>query len=215
MLTNIFSTIKKSPKQYGCIVLISALFTLSGCGSNVEYVTEDNADQALSLGLDSQDFERAAQEALDSLLASSALNRAGGGRYVVAIGRVTNDTTIRIDTDMLIRKIRIGMLQSGKAVVTTAVAGNQAGVDELIYDVRELRDNDEFKQDTIAGKGTLQAPDFSLSGKILQRIARTGNNKQLVEYYLQLTLTDLTSGLAYWENESIVRKLGSNKSTAW
>lgn len=191
------------------------ILALTGCSSNIEYVTKDNAEDAVTLGLDSQDFEQAAQESLNSLISSNALNKPGGGRYVVAIGRIINDTTIRIDTDMLVKKIRIGMLQSGKAVITTAIAGNSNNVDDLIYDVRELRDNDEFKKDTIAGKGTLYAPDFSLTGKIVQRIARTGKNKQLVEYYLQLTLTDIKSGLAYWENESVVRKLGSNKSTVW
>lgn len=191
------------------------ILALTGCSSNIEYVTKDNAEDAVTLGLDNQDFEQAAQESLNSLISSNALNKPGGGRYVVAIGKIINDTTIRIDTDMLVKKIRIGMLQSGKAVITTAIAGNSNNVDDLIYDVRELRDNDEFKKDTIAGKGTLYAPDFSLTGKIVQRIARTGKNKQLVEYYLQLTLTDIKSGLAYWENESVVRKLGSNKSTVW
>ena len=191
------------------------ILALTGCSSNIEYVTKDNAEDAVTLGLDSQDFEQAAQESLNSLISSNALNKPGGGRYVVAIGKIINDPTIRIDTDMLVKKIRIGMLQSGKAVITTAIAGNSNNVDDLIYDVRELRDNDEFKKDTIAGKGTLYAPDFSLTGKIVQRIARTGKNKQLVEYYLQLTLTDIKSGLAYWENESVVRKLGSNKSTVW
>lgn len=191
------------------------ILALTGCSSNIEYVTKDNAEDAVTLGLDSQDFEQAAQESLNSLISSNALNKPGGGRYVVAIGKIINDTTIRIDTDMLVKKIRIGMLQSGKAVITTAIAGNSNNVDDLIYDVRELRDNDEFKKDTIAGKGTLYAPDFSLTGKIVQRIARTGKNKQLVEYYLQLTLTDIKSGLAYWENESVVCKLGSNKSTVW
>lgn len=196
-------------------ITLGLTLTLVGCSSNVEYVTKDNAEDAVTLGLDNQDFEQAAQESLNSLLTSNALNKPGGGRYVVAIGKMINDTTIRIDTDMLVKKIRIGMLQSGKAVVTTAVAGDNKNVDDLIYDVRELRDNDEFKQQTIADKGTLYAPDLSLTGKIAQRIARTGKNKQLVEYYLQLTLTDIKSGLAYWENESVVRKLGSNKSTAW
>lgn len=194
---------------------LGLVLILVGCSSNIEYVTKDNAEEAVTLGLDSQDFERAAQENLNSLLASNALNKSGNGRYVVAIGRIINDTTIRIDTDMLVKKIRIGMLQSGKAVITSAVASNSNNVDDLIYDVRELRDNDEFKQDTIANKGTLYAPDLSLTGKIIQRIARTGKNKQLVEYYLQLTLTDVKSGLVFWENESVVRKLGSNKSTVW
>jgi len=207
--------LRKPFKEYTAAIILGLTLILAGCSSNIEYVNEDNADDAISLGLDSQDFEHAAQEALNSLIASNVLNKPGGGRYVVAIGKVINDTTVRIDTDMLVKKIRIGMLQSGKAVITNAIASNSNNVDDLIYDVRELRGNDEFKQDTIAGKGTLYAPDFSLTGKILQRISRTGKNKQLVEYYLQLTLTDIKSGLAYWENESIVRKLGSNKSTAW
>ncbi|WP_392563316.1 penicillin-binding protein activator LpoB [Orbus wheelerorum] len=207
--------LRKPFNKYITVIMLAVTLILAGCSSNVEYVTADNSDDAISLGLDSQDFEHAAQEALNSLLASNTLNKPGGGRYIVAIGKVVNDTTLRIDTDMLVKKIRIGMLQSGKAVITTAIAGNSKNVDDLIYDVRELRDNDEFKQDTIAGKGTLYAPDFSLTGKILQRISRTGKNKQLVEYYVQLTLTEIKSGLAYWENESTVRKLGSNKSTAW
>ncbi|WP_392552288.1 penicillin-binding protein activator LpoB [Orbus wheelerorum] len=207
--------LRKPFNKYISVIMLAVTLILAGCSSNVEYVTADNSDDAISLGLDSQDFEHAAQEALNSLLASNTLNKPGGGRYIVAIGKVVNDTTLRIDTDMLVKKIRIGMLQSGKAVITTAIAGNSKNVDDLIYDVRELRDNDEFKQDTIAGKGTLYAPDFSLTGKILQRISRTGKNKQLVEYYVQLTLTEIKSGLAYWENESTVRKLGSNKSTAW
>ncbi|QIQ20347.1 penicillin-binding protein activator LpoB [Zophobihabitans entericus] len=207
MVTKTFSRIT-------ALITLSAAIILSGCSNNIEYINEDNADQAISLGLDRKDFENAAQDALESLLASNALNKAGGGRYVVAIGKVVNNTTLRIDTDMLIKKIRIGMLQSGKAVITSAVSANGTA-DELIFDVRELRDNDEFKQDTIAQKGTLYAPDFSLTGKILQRIARTGNDKQMVEYYFQLTLTELRSGLVYWESESTVGKLGSNKSAIW
>lgn len=200
--------------RFTTIIAFGSVIVLSGCSSNVEYITEKNADDAISLGLDRKDFENAAQDAIESLLASNALNKQGGGRYVVAVGKVVNDTTLRIDTDMLIKKIRIGMLQSGKAVITSAISANGTA-DELIFDVRELRGNDEFKQDTIAQKGTLYAPDFSLTGKILQRISRTGKNKQMVEYYFQLTLTEIRSGLAYWESESTVGKLGSNKSTAW
>jgi len=118
--------------KYTTAIMLGLSLTLTGCSSNVEYVNADNADDAISLGLDSQDFEQAAQEALNSLLASNALNKPGGGRYVVAIGKMINDTTVRIDTDMLVKKIRIGMLQSGKAVITTAIASNSNNVDDLV-----------------------------------------------------------------------------------
>ncbi len=104
------------------------------------------------------------------------------------------------------------MNRSGKAIITTAV-GRQR--DDTAQQVRKLRGNEEFKQDTIAKKHTLYAPELSLSGDILQRAAKTGDDEQLVEYYFQLTLTQIKSGLAYWEDEVIVGKLGSNDSVTW
>ncbi|MDQ7067338.1 MAG: hypothetical protein Q9M40_04770 [Sulfurimonas sp.] len=71
---------------------------------------------------------------------------------------------------------------------------------------RELRENDEFRNSSVAKKGTLVAPDMSLSGKILQRNINMGNGKQQVEYYFMLTLTDLNNGFATWEGETIIGK---------
>jgi uncharacterized protein (TIGR02722 family) len=194
-------------------VLLSLLIV--GCSKEPRYVGEKNLDDVpVTMGIDRKDFERAANEAIDDLLKSGALDRKGGGRYVVAIGKVVNDTTQRIDTDMLIKKIRIAMLKSGKAVITTAVGANGAE-EKMTEEVRKLRDNDEFKQNTIAKKGTIYAPDLALSGKIIQRTVKTYDDEQLVEYYFQLTLTHLESGLAFWEGETVIGKLGSNDSVTW
>ena len=73
---------------------------------------------------------------------------------------------------------------------------------------------DEFNQKTIAKKNTLVAPDFSLSGKIRQDNIQVGG-KTRVEYFFLLRLTDLNSGLAYWEDEKEIKKLGSSKSVSW
>lgn len=115
---------------------------------------------------------------------------------------------------MLIKKIRIAMLQSGKAVVTSAVSANGAG-DNMVYQARELRGNEEFNNATIAKKGTIIAPDMSLSGKIMQKTAKTANGDQLVEYWFQLTLTEIASGLAFWEGETVIGKMGSNDTVTW
>jgi PBP1b-binding outer membrane lipoprotein LpoB len=79
---------------------------------------------------------------------------------------------------------------------------------------RELRNSDEFDQSGVQKKGTLQAPDLSLSGKILQRNQTVGDEQQ-VEYYIQLSMTDLASGLAFWEGETPIIKRGSNDSVSW
>lgn len=189
---------------------------LTGCTQEApRHVGVDNPDvqAVVSMGLDRQDFEKAATDAVNSLLRSSALSKPDGGRYVVAIGRIVNDTTQRIDTDLLVRKIRIEMLNSGKAVVTSAVSAS-GNDDQIIYDTRNLRDNDEFNHDTIANKGTLIAPDLSLTGKIIQQTKRVDKNA-LVDYYFQLVLTDLKTGYVTWEDEIIVSKVGDRKSVNW
>ena len=82
-------------------------------------------------------------------------------------------------------------------------------------DIRDSEVGEEFQSDTLAGKKTLIAPEMSISGKILQRNIRYDSSRQQVEYYFQLRLTDLTTGLAYWQNETLIGKRGSNKSVSW
>lgn len=200
-------------------VVCGVAFLIAGCAGTTPQYVGGGASMAQkqtpqTMGIDRQDFEKAAEEAVNSLLGAGALNKPGGGRYVVAMGRLKNDTTQRIDTDMLTKKIRIAMLQSGKAVITTAVGAGGAE-DSMTHDVRELRNNQEFKQNTVAKKGAIIAPDMSLGGKIIQRVASTADSKQLVEYYFQLTLTHLESGLAFWEGETIIGKMGSNDTVTW
>ena len=198
------------------IVFWIVLLFITGCSSRTQYVDEGykNQEELITMGIDRGEFEKAAVEATESLLQSGVLNKQGGERYVVGIDQIINDTTQRIDTDMLIKKIRVALLRSGKAIVTTAI---QVGGPEstLSHSVRELRSNEEVKGTTIAKKNAMIAPDMGLSGKILQRNARTGSGKQLVEYYFQLTLTHIESGLAFWEHEVIIGKVGSKKTVSW
>ena len=171
-----------------------------------QYIDTSKKTESAVMGLDYRDFLKAASEATSSMLQSGAVNKRGGGRYVLAISRILNDTMQRIDTDQLIKKKRVELLQSGKVVVTTAVGAE----DKLSMQTRELRQSDEFNQNTVAKKGRLIAPDLSLSGKIIQRNIKVGRKTQQVEYYFQLTLTDINTGLAFWEGESVIAKRGSN-----
>lgn len=198
-------------------VLAAAAVLTTGCASRgVEMVDTRNDRGAAVVGIDYRDFEKAASDAVQSLLASGAVNNPKGGRYVMMVSRITNDTMQRIDTDQLVKKIRIDLLNSGKVVVTTAVAAGGAE-DQANFDVRGegVRGNDEFDQSRTQRKGTLQAPDLSLSGKIIQRNLRMGGGKQQIEYYFQLTMTELASGLAVWENELPIIKRASSDSAAW
>ncbi|HEG0303762.1 TPA: penicillin-binding protein activator LpoB [Campylobacter coli] len=206
----------KKTKILGTALIGALLF--SGCAQTA--YTDGKASQvkkgdALTLGLDRQDFESAAETMINSMLSDPAFaNIQPGQRKVIAIGKIINDTPQRIDTDKLISKITIALRKSGKFVLTTAVAAGGAR-DEMSEAVRELRDNDEFNQNTISSKGTLVAPDFSISGKIRQDNVKLKNGDIQAEYFFYLSVTDLNSGLAYWEDERTIDKTGSSKSVTW
>ncbi len=85
--------------------LSTVLFT--GCGHKIKYVGAEKKEYPMTMGIDRQDFEKAANDMIDSLLKSGALDKKGGGKYIVMISDIVNDTTQRIDTKMLTKKIRI------------------------------------------------------------------------------------------------------------
>ncbi len=199
------------------IIITLAGLLLAGCATETVNIDVVNDEGKAVMELDYRDFAQAASEMIQSMISSGALKKPGGGRYVMTTARVTNDTMQRIDTDQLMAKIEEELLNSGQVVMTSAVGGKGAP-DEMIYDMRDIRDSatgDEFKQETLAGKQTLIAPELSIAGKIFQRNIRYDNNRQQVEYYFQLRITDLTTGLRFWQKESIIGKRGSNRSVTW
>jgi uncharacterized protein (TIGR02722 family) len=192
---------------------------LCGCQAPTQNVDTINDQGKAVMQLDYRDFDRAASAMVQSMIGSGALKKEGGGRYVVATGRIVNDTMQRVDTDQLMAKVEKELMDSGLVVMTSAVSGGTSSRDSMVYDVRkQTRDSDqadEFNKDTVQAKGQLIAPELSMSGKIIQRNVRYDNDKQQVEYYFQLQLTNLTTGLRYWQNETIIGKRGSNKTVPW
>ena len=203
-------------------LVAAASVALAGCStktavvnlSDPGYTTSPQAGGETTLGLDYRDFEFSAKQAIDSFLGSPLSRKPGSNApWVMAVSRIINDTTINLDTDQLVKKIRIALLNSGRVIVTTAV-GADGPEDKLSAEVRQLRDSKLFNQKTVAGEGTMVAPELSLSGKIIQRASTVGK-KQQVDYYFQLTMTNIDTGLAYWEFEQVIAKLGPNRNFSW
>ena len=184
----------------------------AGCAQETKMIDTMNDEGKAVMALDYRDFDMAASKMVQSMLGSGALKKPEGGRYVVATGRILNDTTQRIDTDQLMVKIETEILNSGQAVMTSAIG---SGSDELLHETRELRDSEEFDPNTVAKRQTLIAPELTISGKIFQRNIRYDRNTQQIEYYFQLKLSDVKSGLRFWQEETLIGKRGSNRSVSW
>ncbi|MFA5293875.1 MAG: penicillin-binding protein activator LpoB [Phycisphaerae bacterium] len=192
------------------VFFIAATF-ISGCQENeVKRIDTMNDDGKEVLDLDYRDFELAAAEMTRSMIASGAFNKQGGGRYVVATSNIDNITSRRIDTDQLMAKIEEELYSSGQVVMTSAVGG-RSSVDKMVHDIRDVRDSqysDEFKSETLVEKEQLIAPELSISGKIFQNSLRYDKDHVQQEYYFQLKVTELASGLRKWQKEVLIGKRG-------
>lgn len=204
-------------KTYGsvAIVLLGLIFT--GCTPPTKRVDVTNDEGKPVMELDYRDFDVAATEMVQSMLASGVFHKPDGSRYVVTTAKVVNDTMQRIDTDQLTFKIEQELMNSGQVTMSAAVGG-QGAPDQMVHQMRELRDSekaDEFKDTTLPGKGQILAPELSISGKIIQRNIRYDNSLQQVEYYFQLRVADINSGTTFWQKESVIGKRGSKKVVPW
>ena len=188
----------------------AAVLMLAACSSTKVINMHDEDEKAgmsAVMALEYRDFEQTSNEMVADMVATGAVTNPNGGRYVMVVSRIVNDTMQRIDTAQLVKKIRSQLLRSGKVVVTNAVGLNEAE-DPMVMKARKLRKSKEFNQGNVAGKGNLIAPDLSLSGKIIQKNLKLDWGKERVEYYFQMSLTDINSGLVIWEEEKPIIKEG-------
>ena len=203
-------------KKISVLCALCSVLFLSACGGTKVVDLDDKsavADMNDVMELEYRDWTKTAGHMVDSMVKSGAFRQIKNP--VIAVGRVTNDTMQRFDTDILVKKIRTELVNSGRAQVTTAMRTTGAAEDEITHQTRELRGNAEYDASTIVGGGTLVAANMSLTGKMIQRNLHVETcwlcaHQERVEYYLQMTLTDVKTGLSVWEDEQPIIKEGRN-----
>ena len=184
------------------LTAVLPLFALS-CGTNAHYIQTGGSQSVVSTGyINIQDYIQAANEMTGKLLASGALDRVPNPPAVLAISRIVNNTDQQIDTDLLIKKIRVAVLESGKAMTTTTMGLGGTAEDPLAQGLQQQNAQ------------TIRTPDFTLSGKIIQLYVKAGSTSQST-YSFQLSLTDPRSGLAVWEGEKEITKQGTRSSVGF
>ena len=170
-----------------------------GCATDAHYIQTGGSQSVVTIGaVNIQDFIQASDAMTGELLASGALDRVATPPAVLAISRIVNSTGTQLDTDLLIKKIRVALLNSGKALTTTTIGLGGTAEDPLAKELQQQ---------------TTRKPDFTLSGKIIETKVRAGNTSQST-YSFQLSLTD-RQGLAVWEGEKEITKQGTRSSVGF
>jgi uncharacterized protein (TIGR02722 family) len=184
---------------------------VSGCGTPTHYVQSDSSRLVASVGkIDIQDFAQAAdamtQSLIDNLINAGKLQSAVPDEpALMAISRIQNNTGQQLDTDLLVKKIRVALNRTGKVQTSTTI-GIGDPEDPLAADQRKAQ---EFFQD----KKQTRLPDYTLSGKIIQMEDRAGRIQQS-SYVFQLSLSS-AAGIAVWEDEKTIVKQGSRATVGF
>jgi len=147
---------------------------------------------------------------VQNLLASGVLDNSPRQPAVLAISRIVNNTSQQVDTNLLTKRIRVALNQSGKAVTTTTVGLGGTAEDPL---AREQAAYDAFQRGEDPDRASVQ-PDYSLSGRLIETKATAGKTAQMT-YSFQLSLTQIGTGLAVWEDQVDITKQGKRNSVGW
>ncbi|MBE35022.1 MAG: penicillin-binding protein activator LpoB [Opitutaceae bacterium] len=195
---------KLSSKFIAVLSVGTALF-LTGCETPTETRTVDSkGPEALNTSnINSQDWANAADQLVNSLLSGNALNNAPRTPAVLAIDRVINNTQLMVDTDLLIKKIRVALTQTGKIAIT-----NTMGLGERAVVAGEAAELEEMMS---GKKQKIMVPDYTLYAKLIQQRDR---NKRVTQntYFFQMSLVQTSTGLTVWEEEKSIAKQTKNAS---
>lgn len=193
------------------VLCLSAVLLGASCERGGERTDESREGLTSTHNLDFKDYQIAAEALIESLLLSGAIDRSDGLRAILVISPIRNDTLQHLDTQLLTDKVRIALNKSGKAVTTTAV-GLQGPEDAATSTVqRELPGDTTIDPSSLPQPGKVQAPNFSLAGNITQLKTEIGRDEESY-FAIHLTLTDLVTGLAVWEDEKEIVK---QKERGW
>ena len=181
------------------LLAVGAMLTFSGCETATETRTVDaKGPQAINTSaINSQDWANAADQLINSLLSGGALNNAPRTPAVLAVDRVINNTQLMVDTDLLIKKIRVALTNTGKIAIT-----NTLGLGERAVVASEAAELEEMQS---GKKAKTLVPDYTLYAKLIQQTDKNGKIAQNT-YSFQMSLVAVKTGLTVWEEEKQIAK---------
>lgn len=190
-------------------VLLASAWILAGCQTTDTRTIDSKGPESLNTSaINPQDWANAADQLVQSLLSSGALATSPRQPAILAIDRVINNTSLSIDTDLLIKKIRVALTQSGKVALI-----NTMGLGERAVVAAEAEQMAEMLSPT--GKRAAQAfPDYTLYAKLIQQTDRANGTTQNT-YTFQMSLVDVRSGLTVWEEEKEIAKQTKRAAVGW
>ncbi len=191
------------------VCMITAL-SLTACGpSREEIAKQQGAEIAMTGELTNADYDNVAKQLIADALANElARPKADGGQYVLALGKIENNTMQRGITKEITSKLTIALRRSGKMQVV-----NLADIGEAGKRADSLAMSKYVNQDTVTQVNAISHDKF-LKGSVSQKDIEIGSNV-LVEYTFNFVLRDESTMLTMWEGDITIKKVISKDMVNW
>ena len=209
-------------RKLSCLVTaLAAALLLASCASTTTTIFDPEKQSAgarNSVTISSDELRQAATDAVNNALSSPRFMeflgkyRAEKGdqyaRPVLKLDRALNETDdpdLRMDelTDLINEA-----LFNANVVDVTMAEGD--GRTSAVADSRELENDDNFDQSTVAQRGTLQAARLVMRPKIISNKVHDGKTYVVTRTFV-MDMADIKTGLVMWK---FTRQLGFVKKTS-
>ncbi len=191
----------------GCMAVLG-----TGCVSTGRSVYVPSEEEGIaSAGLDEMDYTKAAEGICGRMFRSrqDVFQTSEGKKPVIAMGevRLEEDCPYDFNWRKLASAVRREVMRSGKAQFSTATdPARRGGEGGHLYKQLEFQNESGFvKKETAKKVGQFHGADFILHGEVFYLERRQGGLRE-VTYEFEMTLTDISSGLAVWSDAVKVRK---------
>ena len=200
-------------KQISTYVLCASLgLSTTACTTQTRVISRAESQELVTATLSDNDFESAAKEMLDDMLANELSEpKAGGKPYIMMISDIQNDTMQRINTADLTDYIKKELRRSGRVKTTDAFGENRS---KNIALSRQLGESSLVDKSTVKKNNTVKAFDLTLEGRIAQKNSTVGKNK-MIEYIFSLNLMDMSDGTELWSDKKVITKLTDKNTQTW
>ena len=175
-------------------ISVASAALLCGCMHKTTMINTYNDQAGAVAGFDYRDITNCLDIAVSDLLLSARLDRADGGRYLVNVMEIKNDTaSLGRDADALSNVLGQGL----KERLT-----NQQKI--LVYNP------------SVAQYATVRVdPQLALYGTVAERNIRMDNGVIQKEDYLTLTLVEISTGVEFWQKTVFIGKRVDARNALW
>ena len=183
------------------VLLISACSSVeieNAEGQSSQYVDSKKAKGSSGVGIESNDIAGMTDKMLSSMMANPVLlNRDKAPRVIVDAEYITNESTSRVNKNILGDRLRIQL--------------NRAANGRMVFVARHLNDmvskERELKRDGMVDAGTIRTTqaqagaDYRLGGRIMSHDAIQTDSQKTSRYHLiTFEMVDLELGTVVWSD---------------